>query len=75
MIEGELPDSWLCNSCNTSRNPRVPDDIGAFGPLLDALDKKNPSSFHLPKDTREYFEGVRTGSEGEYEEIPVSRPK
>ena len=46
-----------------------------FGQLLAILHRKNPSAFHLPKDIREYFEGVRTGAEGEYEEGVPQKPK
>jgi hypothetical protein len=75
MSESQLPDNWFCNACNVSRNPRVTDYHGLFGSLLTILQKKNPSAFHLPKDIREYFEGVRTGSEGEYEDGPVVTTK
>lgn len=51
------------------------DDVGSFGRLTAQLDRKNPSAFHLPKQVREYFEGVRTGTEGEYEDGVVTRPK
>ena len=43
--------------------------------MLAILQKKNPSAFNLPKDIREYFEGVRTGTEGEYEEGILQKPK
>jgi hypothetical protein len=32
------------------------------------VEKRNPSAFHLPFSIRDWFEGVRTGPEGEYEE-------
>jgi hypothetical protein len=67
MVEGQLPDTWYCNVCSVSRHP-IKEESGSFGELLVKLDTKNPSAFHLPKDVREYFEGVRTGTEGEYEE-------
>jgi hypothetical protein len=68
MIEGSLPDEWFCNVCQSTRQPRREDEPGTFGPLLSNLERKNPSAFHLPKAIREYFEGVKTGTEGEYEE-------
>ena len=68
MIEGQLPDTWFCNVCNVLRNPLTKSDSGPFGELLQNIEKRNPSAFHLPKDVREYFDGVRTGTEGEYEE-------
>jgi hypothetical protein len=75
MSEDALPDeAWFCNVCTSKANPPVIDDeIGCFAVLLAHLDRKNPSAFHLPKDIREYFENVKTGAEGEYEE-PV-QPK
>lgn len=74
MIEGQLPDTWYCNVCNVSRHP-ITEESGSFGELLAKLDMKNPSAFHLPNDVRDYFEGVRTGTEGEYEEGPVASAK
>jgi hypothetical protein len=70
MIEGKLPDEWYCNVCLFSRQPTTTSGRGLFGELITLLEKKNPVAFHLPKDIREYFEGVRTGAEGEYEEGP-----
>ena len=48
---------------------------GVFGNLLNELEKKNCSSFRLPAQIRNYFEGVKTGEEGEYEEIIKLKPK
>ena len=77
MIEGALPDdAWFCNLCQSLRQPPHPEEgQGTFGPLLFNLDRKNPQSFHLPEAVRERFEGVRTGTEGEYEEIVPPKPK
>jgi len=76
MVEGSLPDAWFCNQCQYRIQPaRREASPHSFGVLLESLESKNPSAFHLPKDIREYFEGVRTGSEGEYEEIVPPKPK
>ncbi|KAG9237227.1 hypothetical protein BJ875DRAFT_370497 [Amylocarpus encephaloides] len=77
MIEGALPDAWYCNSCNCKFNPQPIEERTnpAFGLLLQNLQSKNPSAFHLPKSIREYFEGVQTGAEGEYEEPAPPKPK
>ena len=76
IIEGALPDEWFCNHC-ISRRPGARDDPipGIFGPLIISLDEKNPSAFHLPKPIREYFENVKTGEEGEYQEAGATKPK
>ncbi|KAJ3558423.1 hypothetical protein NPX13_g9709 [Xylaria arbuscula] len=75
MDEGHVPDEWFCNECQMRYNP--PPEIehkGAFGPLLTSLQRKNPRAFRLPESIREYFEGVKTGTEGEYEEAAPPKP-
>ena len=42
-----------------------------FGELVNDLTRRNPVSFNLPGPIRDYFEGVKTGDEGEYEEASV----
>lgn len=57
------------------RNPdMVGEYSGPFGMLLTGLDKKHAASFQLPRKVREYFEGVKTGLDGEYEDF-VPQPK
>lgn len=76
MVEGALPDEWFCNQCQYQKHPpRRDGPPRSFDSLLDSLEAKNPSAFHLPKEIRECFEGVRTGSEGEYEDIVPPKPK
>lgn len=68
-------DEWFCNVCRARLDPEVPVHRGCFALLLDKLHGKNTSAFRLPLDVRELFEGVRTGPDGEYEEItPVVKP-
>jgi hypothetical protein len=40
---------------------------GIFAALLPVLDKQSPVAFALPSEYREYFEGVKTGDDGEFE--------
>jgi hypothetical protein len=77
MREGDsVPEGeWFCKSCTATRNPRAESERGMFGNLNYNLKKKNPSSFHLPKDVREYFVNVKTGPEGEYDEGAAPKPK
>jgi hypothetical protein len=70
-----LPDEWFCNVCLSKHFRRHEDESGVFGLLLANLHRKNPSAFHLPKDIREYFVDVKTGTEGEYEEISPPKAK
>lgn len=70
-----MPAEWFCNVCRSTRDPAsFPAHSGAFGTLLETLDAKNSSAFRLPGSVREYFDGARTGVDGEYEEI-VPVPK
>ncbi|KAK3692746.1 hypothetical protein B0T22DRAFT_495795 [Podospora appendiculata] len=70
LIQDSMPVEWYCNVCRTARHPaRFPTHAGAFALLLERLDAKNSSAFRLPDDVREYFEAVRTGVDGEYEEV------
>lgn len=39
------------------------------------MDRKNPRAFRLPERLRDYFEGVKTGPDGEYEEIVSAAAK
>jgi hypothetical protein len=65
-----MPVEWFCNVCRANRDPaRLPSHSGAFGLLLEKLDARNSSAFRLPGPIRDRFEGVRTGADGEYEEV------
>lgn len=76
MSQDALPDEWFCYSCLARRDGRLPAAGGVFGILQSFMERKNPTSFHLNKDIREYFEGVKTGAEGEYEDTaPPEKPK
>lgn len=46
---------------------------GLFAALLFHVQKKTPNAFCLPEDLRDYFEGVQTGEDGEYVEVPMQK--
>jgi hypothetical protein len=77
MEQEDLKDdeAWYCCICIARRDPPHRQPRGIFASLLDNLEKKNPMSFNLPKDLREYFEGVKTGDEGEYEEAVTQKSR
>ncbi|GAP86429.1 putative phd-finger domain-containing protein [Rosellinia necatrix] len=76
MDQGHVPDEWYCNECQVRYNPPlVNEHKGIFGALTAALQRKNPRAFRLSEPIREYFEDVRTGAEGEYEEVAPPKPK
>ncbi|KAH8895027.1 hypothetical protein GQ53DRAFT_762393 [Thozetella sp. PMI_491] len=74
LPEDSMPPQWFCNECRSKHQaPRV--FKGPFRELLDQLEAKNSSAFILPKETREKFDGVKTGPDGEYEEVRAPAPK
>lgn len=78
LIADRMPAEWFCNVCLSNREPAsFPARSGLFGVLMENLDAKNSSAFRLPASDREYFEGVQTGVDGEYEEAsaPVKTAK
>ncbi|KFY43036.1 hypothetical protein V494_02126, partial [Pseudogymnoascus sp. VKM F-4513 (FW-928)] len=66
----QLPPDWYCVTCGSLRTGpgATHRRRGLFGELTMLVEKRNPSAFHLPFSIRDWFEGVRTGPEGEYEE-------
>lgn len=70
-------ESIFCSSCTAAMRTATKKASGLFGTLLRKLERKNPIAFRLEKDISEYFEGVRVGPTGEYEDIlPVNhKPK
>lgn len=69
--EGE----WFCYVCAAKRDPQLRPPRGLYAPLEHRLHRQNPRAFELSAPLREYFEGVKTGEDGEYEEISLSKPK
>lgn len=75
LNEDQLPQDWYCYECLNLYFPsHFAGNKGTFGSLLDNLDKSNPRAFRLPHEIRDFFEGVRTGEEGEYQDIPTGKP-
>ncbi|KIX03776.1 uncharacterized protein Z518_07329 [Rhinocladiella mackenziei CBS 650.93] len=68
-VEGE----WFCPRCVARRTKEAPRPSGLLGLVIRRVDDTIPKAFALPLDIREYFEGVRTGDEGEYEEVGLPR--
>ncbi|KIW29653.1 uncharacterized protein PV07_05451 [Cladophialophora immunda] len=68
-VEGE----WFCPRCVGRRTKQVPHPSGLFGMVIRRVDDIIPKAYTLPSDIRDYFEGVRTGDEGEYEEVGLPR--
>lgn len=76
LEQTNTPDeSWLCYICKANSSPAAQPSQGLFAQLLYLLEKKNPSSFFLPEEIREFFECVRTGDDGEYVEAPLQKPR
>ncbi|CAJ2510138.1 Uu.00g060380.m01.CDS01 [Anthostomella pinea] len=76
MDPGDIPNEWYCNECNSRYYPPPgAEHRGVFGSLETNLDRNNPRAFRLPEDIRDHFEGVKTGPEGEYEEITTTSTK
>ncbi|EXJ90919.1 hypothetical protein A1O1_04025 [Capronia coronata CBS 617.96] len=69
----EVDGEWFCPRCVARRSKQAPSPTGLLGLAIRRVDDTIPKAFALPVDIREYFEGVRTGDEGEYEEVSLPR--
>ena len=65
---------WFCNKCQEKRNPQPVPSNGLFAHLEATVQKKNPQAYQLPEKTRVYFENIKTGEEGEYDESVEVKP-
>ncbi|PBP27065.1 PHD-finger domain-containing protein [Diplocarpon rosae] len=69
-------DAWFCNTCECKRRgPHGEATSGVWGRLFSDLEDTNPRSYSLPQPIRDYFVDVKTGPDGEYEEIVPPKPK
>ena len=76
MTSNQPPEGeWFCFNCDAKQNARTKPSRGLFSGLMHRLEKQNPVAFSLPTPIREYFEGVKTGEEGEYEEVSTAKNK
>ncbi|KAI9894769.1 MAG: Curved DNA-binding protein (42 kDa protein) [Vezdaea aestivalis] len=75
-LEAEtLPDEWFCYACMTKKGIQPSPGSGLLSSLCQRIQKENPAAYELPVQVRRFFEGVKTGDEGEYEEAALQRPK
>ena len=70
-----LDGPWLCHACKGEKGLESANNTGLFAELQKRIVSKNPTSFILPHSVREYFEGVQTGTNGEYVETADQKSK
>lgn len=68
-----LDEPWFCYICHSSVDNSGNTPQGLFSELQRRVVSKNPSSFKLPAYIRDYFEGVKTGENGEYAETQTQK--
>lgn len=69
----EVDGEWFCPRCIARRTKEAPSPAGLLGMVIRHVDDIIPKAYTLPLDIRDYFEGVRTGDEGEYDELGPPR--
>ena len=67
-MEKKPSDNWYCNKCAGNRAPQSPSTPRLFTGLLGDSSKQNTSAFALSPLLRNFFEGIVTGEDGEFEE-------
>jgi hypothetical protein len=72
-MRGPPEGSWYCSRCVSRLSHGVAEVNGILGRLISRSEDINPKAFGLPVNIREYFYGIRTGEEGEYEEVGLPR--
>ena len=63
---------WFCFNCEAKRDPYQRARRGIFSLLKSNMRKANTSAYSLPLHLRDYYEGVGTGDDGEYLDVPSS---
>ena len=66
--DDDINGEWYCPQCLARRNKHPTDAPGFLGKVIRRVEDIIPKAFTLPSDVRSYFDGVRTGESGEYEE-------
>ncbi|KAI9297218.1 hypothetical protein K502DRAFT_288323, partial [Neoconidiobolus thromboides FSU 785] len=67
-------DDWYCRVCKPLPVISLPKGFstkGIFGNLLEVINRKNPSSFNIPNEIKNLFEGVGTNEFGEFVDTSV----
>ncbi|RMD42751.1 hypothetical protein DV735_g2343, partial [Chaetothyriales sp. CBS 134920] len=64
----EVDGEWFCPVCVSKRSGHQTQVAGLLGKVIQRVDGLIPKAFNLPYHIRDYFEGIRTGESGEYEE-------
>lgn len=72
-MKGPPEGSWFCPRCVAKKHYGPTEITGVLGRLVKLSDGINPKVFGLPVDIRDYFDGIRTGEEGGYEDIGLAR--
>lgn len=78
MDEDHPPEGrWFCQVCQFKRqdDARCRLARGLFAMLEHNFSKQTPVAFSLPNRIREYYEGVGTGEDGEYEEVSAVKTR
>ena len=70
-----LPETWHCHVCTARNVPQPKQPRGLFGNIMENLGKRNPVSYIMPMDIRDFFENVVTGQEGEFKDAHVRKPR
>lgn len=68
-------ETWYCVECKTKQQPQAPRRGGAFSSLVQGMEIRNPHAFSLPYEVRDFFKGVKTGDEGEFEEMVAMKTR
>ncbi|KAJ9614118.1 hypothetical protein H2200_002254 [Cladophialophora chaetospira] len=66
-------DAAIGNPNGADSGAEAPSPTGLLGMVIRRVDDIIPKAYTLPLEIRNYYEGVRTGEEGEYEDVGLPR--